>query len=116
MGLISKPTPSFNSRSTPPDRVVHSGFALPENKQLAPAIFSQSLSRKIALTIVLFLVDDMGLMDTSQPFLAGKDGRLAKQPLNDFYRTPGMVRLAKTGTLFSCFYAIVCVRRRGRRF
>ncbi|MFC4992582.1 sulfatase-like hydrolase/transferase [Rubritalea tangerina] len=55
--------------------------------------------------IVLFLVDDMGLMDTSQPFLAGKDGRLAKQPLNDFYRTPGMVRLAKTGTLFSCFYA-----------
>ena len=33
--------------------------------------------------IVLFLVDDMGLMDTSVPMLAGPDGKPKRHPLND---------------------------------
>ena len=55
--------------------------------------------------IVLFLVDDMGLMDTSVPFLTDTTGRPVRQPLNDWYRTPNMERLAAQGTRFSQFYA-----------
>jgi hypothetical protein len=40
--------------------------------------------------IVVFLVDDMGVMDTSVPFLTGEDGRPVRYPLNDYYRTPNM--------------------------
>ena len=54
--------------------------------------------------IVLFLVDDMGLMDTSLPFLTGPDGRPQKYPLNEWYRTPNMERLAAQGIRFSQFY------------
>ena len=35
--------------------------------------------------IILFLVDDMGLMDTSVPMLAGPDGKPKRHPLNDWY-------------------------------
>ena len=45
--------------------------------------------------IILFLVDDMGLMDTSVPMLADKEGKPEKHSLNDWYRTPSMERLAK---------------------
>ena len=55
--------------------------------------------------ILLFLVDDMGVMDTSQPMLADDDGQPVKHPLNDFYRTPAMESLAKNGLCFSQFYA-----------
>ena len=55
--------------------------------------------------IVLFLVDDMGLMDTSVPFLTDAAGKPVRQPLNDWYRTPSMERLAAQGTRFSQFYA-----------
>jgi arylsulfatase A-like enzyme len=55
--------------------------------------------------IILFLVDDMGLMDTSVPMLADKDGKPQKHPLNSWYRTPNMERLAKQGVRFSQFYA-----------
>ena len=55
--------------------------------------------------IVLFLVDDMGLMDTSVPFLTDAAGRPVRYPLNDWYRTPNMERLAAQGTRFSQFYA-----------
>lgn len=55
--------------------------------------------------IVVFLVDDMGLMDTSVPFIVNKKGNPVNQPLNGWYRTPGMERLAKQGTRFSTFYA-----------
>jgi len=55
--------------------------------------------------ILLFLVDDMGLMDTSQPFLADKNGKLVKTALNGFYRTPAMESLAESGVVFSSFYA-----------
>ena len=55
--------------------------------------------------ILIFLVDDMGLMDTSVPFLTDKKGDPKKHSFNEFYRTPGMERLAKSGVRFSRFYA-----------
>jgi len=55
--------------------------------------------------IVVFLVDDMGVMDTSLPFLCGRDGKPEKYPLNEWYRTPNMQRLAERGIRFSTFYA-----------
>ena len=55
--------------------------------------------------IIVFLVDDMGLMDTSVPMLTDKNGKAKRHPLNDWYRTPGMERLAARGTRFSNFYA-----------
>ena len=58
-----------------------------------------------APNVILFLVDDMGLMDTSVPMLADKNGKPKRHPLNDWYRTPNMERLAKQGIRFSQFYA-----------
>ena len=59
--------------------------------------------------IVVFLVDDMGVMDTSMPSLTGPDGKTMRYPLNDFYRTPNMERLAQRGIRFNQFYAMsVC--------
>ena len=59
--------------------------------------------------IVVFLVDDMGLMDSSVPFVTDRDGAEERHPLNDFYRTPNMRRLADQGVRFSRFYAMsVC--------
>ena len=59
--------------------------------------------------IIVFLVDDMGVMDTSVPFLTDKSGKPKRYPLNDYYRTPSMERLAKIGVRFNNFYAMsVC--------
>jgi arylsulfatase A-like enzyme len=59
--------------------------------------------------IVVFLVDDMGVMDTSVPFLTDESGRPRRYPLNDYYRTPNMERLAGQGIRFNQFYAMsVC--------
>lgn len=59
--------------------------------------------------IVVFLIDDMGVMDTSVPFLTDGDGTPKRYPLNDYYRTPSMERLAKQGIRFNQFYAMsVC--------
>jgi arylsulfatase A-like enzyme len=59
--------------------------------------------------IVVFLVDDMGVMDTSVPFLTDEAGSPKGYPLNDFYRTPNMERLATRGIRFNNFYAMsVC--------
>ena len=59
--------------------------------------------------IVVFLVDDMGVMDTSVPFLTDESGKPKRYPLNDFYRTPNMERLAERGIRFNNFYAMsVC--------
>lgn len=55
--------------------------------------------------IIVFLVDDMGLMDTSVPFIVDGKGNPVRQPLNDWYRTPQMERLATQGIRFSTFYA-----------
>ena len=59
--------------------------------------------------IIVFLVDDMGVMDTSVPFLTDEKGQPKRYPLNDYYRTPGMERLASQGIRFNNFYAMsVC--------
>ena len=59
--------------------------------------------------IVVFLIDDMGVMDTSVPFLTDESGAPKRYPLNDFYRTPSMERLAAQGIRFNQFYAMsVC--------
>lgn len=55
--------------------------------------------------VVLFVVDDMGPMDTSVPFLTGEAGVPMRFPLNDWYRTPHMERLSEQGIRFSQFYA-----------
>jgi len=55
--------------------------------------------------IIIFLIDDMGLMDTSVPMLTDENGRPKRYPLNEWYRTPGMERLAKQGVRFSNFYS-----------
>ena len=55
--------------------------------------------------IVVFLVDDMGLMDTSVPFDTDANGRAITHPLNSWYHTPNMERLAQQGIRFSTFYA-----------
>ena len=59
--------------------------------------------------VVVFLVDDMGVMDTSVPFLTDKAGKPKRYPLNDHYRTPNMERLAARGIRFNNFCAMsVC--------
>ncbi|MFY7818267.1 MAG: sulfatase [Akkermansiaceae bacterium] len=59
--------------------------------------------------IVVFLVDDMGLMDTSVPFLSDEKGQPRAHALNSWYRTPNMERLARQGVRFSQFCAMsVC--------
>ncbi len=59
--------------------------------------------------VLVFLVDDMGLMDTSVPFLYDQDGEPQRHPHNEFYRTPNMQRLATQGIRYSNFYAMsVC--------
>jgi arylsulfatase A-like enzyme len=51
----------------------------------------------------------MGVMDTSVPFLTDAAGKPQRYPLNDFYRTPNMERLAASGIRFNNFYAMsVC--------
>ncbi len=59
--------------------------------------------------IIIFLVDDMGPMDTSVPFMTDGQGQAKRYPLNDYYRTPSMQRLAAQGTRLNNFYAMsVC--------
>ena len=55
--------------------------------------------------VVVFLVDDMGVMDTSVPFLIDEAGHPQRYPLNDWYRTPSMERLAAQGIRFNKFCA-----------
>ncbi len=72
-------------------------------------IASTSLPAAERPNIVVFLVDDMGVMDTSVPFLTDEAGRPRRYPLNDHYRTPNMERLAARGIRFNQFYAMsVC--------
>jgi arylsulfatase A-like enzyme len=59
--------------------------------------------------IIVMLIDDMGIMDTSVPFLTDDAGKPKRYPLNDFYRTPNMERLAARGIRFNQFCAMsVC--------
>lgn len=72
---------------------------------LAPA-FAASPAQP---NIVVFLVDDMGIMDTSVPFLTDAAGKAVRYPLNEFFRTPNMQRLAERGIRFNNFNAMsVC--------
>ncbi len=67
--------------------------------------FSQESKAEKPPNIIIFLVDDMGLMDTSVAFMVDTDGNPVKYPLNDYYRTPNMEKLAGQGIRFSNFYA-----------
>lgn len=70
-----------------------------------PSVAAQSQQPNI----IVFLVDDMGIMDTSVPFLTNEKGKPERHPLNDWYRTPNMERLADRGIRFNNFYAMsVC--------
>jgi len=60
---------------------------------------------KISPNIVVFIVDDMGLMDTSLPFLTDENKQAKHYPSNDFFRTPNMEKLGQNGIRFSNFYA-----------
>lgn len=76
---------------------------------LAWALCGWTLHAADKPNIVIFLVDDMGVMDTSLPFLTDAAGRPKRYPLNDFYRTPNMERLATRGIRFNNFCAMsVC--------
>lgn len=71
-----------------------------------PLLASAALEKP---NIVLFIVDDLGVMDTSLPFLTDASGEPQRYPLNDFYRTPQMERLAARGVRFNNFSAMsVC--------
>ena len=66
-------------------------------------------SRATRPNIVIFLVDDMGIMDSSVAYLADKTGAAQRYPLNEYYRTPHMERLAAKGIRFNNFCAMnVC--------
>jgi len=69
----------------------------------------QPLAAAARPNIVVFLVDDMGVMDTSVPFLTDATGQPRRYSLNDFHRTPSMERLAAGGIRFNQFCAMsVC--------
>lgn len=55
--------------------------------------------------IILFLVDDMGVMDSSVAFLTNDSGETQYHDLNRWYNTPNMEKLASQGVRFSTFYA-----------
>lgn len=79
-------------------------FLLSPLSQLPAAQESSALPN-----IVVFLVDDMGVMDTSVPFLTDEAGKAKRYPLNDYYRTPNMERLARRGIRLNNFSAMsVC--------
>ena len=70
---------------------------------------SQSAAETKRPNVVVFLIDDMGVMDTSLPFLTDENGQAVKYPLNEYYRTPSMERLGAQGIRFNQFYAMsVC--------
>jgi arylsulfatase A-like enzyme len=73
------------------------------------ALASWSYAADSRPNVIVFLVDDMGVMDTSVPFLTDADAKPIRYPLNDAYRTPNMERLAKLGVRFNQFCAMsVC--------
>lgn len=72
---------------------------------LGTPLFSQESSTEKPPNIIVFLVDDMGLMDTSVPFMMDTNGSPVYHPLNEYYRTPNMEKLASQGIRFSNFYA-----------
>ncbi|NWK55061.1 sulfatase [Verrucomicrobiaceae bacterium N1E253] len=59
--------------------------------------------------ILLFVVDDMGIQDTSVPFTIDAHGNNITTPLNRLFRTPNMKSLTESGIKFTRAYAMpVC--------
>ncbi len=76
---------------------------------LCCVIISSTHAAQSKPNIIVMLVDDMGVMDTSLPFLTDETGKPKKYPLNEYYRTPNMERLAARGIRFNNFCAMsVC--------
>lgn len=71
----------------------------------ASTVAAQPAQESKQPNVVVFLIDDMGVMDTSVPFLVDEQGTPVKYPLNEWYRTPNMERMAQKGVRFSTFYA-----------
>ncbi|QZT38156.1 sulfatase-like hydrolase/transferase [Halosquirtibacter xylanolyticus] len=74
-------------------------------KLLTLLLFTVPIYAKDRPNVILFLVDDMGLMDTSVPFIIDASGKPKTYPLNSFYKTPNMEKLANQGVRFTNFYA-----------
>lgn len=55
--------------------------------------------------ILFFLVDDMGIEDTSVPFAYDSEGKPIITRTNKLYRTPNMEKLAASGITFTQAYA-----------
>jgi arylsulfatase A-like enzyme len=55
--------------------------------------------------IIIFLVDDMGMMDTSVPFITDANNKAQIQDLNKYFKTPAMEKLASKGIRFNQFCA-----------
>lgn len=68
------------------------------------AIASQARDLAQQPHIVLFLVDDLGWQDVSEPFLY-RDGQPVRTERNDLYRTPHIELLAAQGVKFTQAYA-----------
>lgn len=76
---------------------------------LAVAVATAAQAAADRPNLIVFLVDDMGVMDTSVPFLTDAQGKPKAYPLNGWYRTPSMERLAAQGIRFNQFCAMsVC--------
>lgn len=72
------------------------------------ALHAQS-QKPVPPNILVMLVDDMGVMDTSVPFLTDSSGQPVRYPLNEYYKTPSMERLAARGIRFNQFCSMsVC--------
>jgi arylsulfatase A-like enzyme len=112
MGAMRRPSPSATSpRAAARHGILGLALALGLLGVPRPAIAQTTIAPAASAppNIVIFLVDDMGVMDTSVPFLTDANGQPHRFPLNDYYRTPSMERLAARGIRFSNFVAMsVC--------
>jgi arylsulfatase A-like enzyme len=87
--------------------VVSEGLAASKSASLSAAKFADAAMTGFIKSptaprkpnIVLFLADDLGWQDTSEPFFAHRT------PFNERYRTPSMKRLAGRGMKFTQAYA-----------
>ena len=98
--------PAFELRAT---AAPHRSPLLMKHLFISILVLCTSLFAATPPNVIIMLVDDMGVMDTSLPFLTDADGKPKRYPLNDFYRTPNMERLATRGIRFNNFCAMsVC--------